>query len=91
MADESGKESRGGGEEDDGLSPTARAMRSAQPYVDAVWKLFGGLAVGVLGGYFLDKYAGTGPWGLVGLSLVGIVFGFYAFISAMLRLDKRKK
>jgi len=90
MADRPGKGRGRGGEEEEGLSPTARGLRAAQPYVDAVWKLFGGLSVGVLGGYFLDKYGGTGPWGLLGLSMVGVGVGFYAFISAMLRLDKKR-
>ncbi|WP_438359191.1 AtpZ/AtpI family protein [Corallococcus exiguus] len=46
--------------------------------------------VGVLGGYFLDKWLGTSPWLLLGLSLVGIGVGFYSFLHAMTRLGKRK-
>ncbi len=58
--------------EGDELSETARQMRAAEPYISAVWKLVGGAVVGVLGGYFLDRWLGTSPWFLLGLSLVGI-------------------
>ena len=62
------------------LSETARQMRSAEPYISAVWKLVGGAVVGVVGGYLLDRWLGTGPWLLLGLSLVGICVGFYGFL-----------
>ena len=77
------------GRDEDGLSSTARGMRQAQPYLAAVWKLVGGAVVGVIGGYFLDKWMGWTPWGMVGLSVVGICAGFYGFIHDMLKLGKR--
>jgi ATP synthase protein I len=77
------------GDRDEGLSPTAREMRSAQPYLAAVWKLVGGAVFGVLGGYFLDGWLHTKPWILVGLSVAGISVGFYAFIRDMLRMAKK--
>lgn len=75
---------------DSELSPTARQMRAAMPYISAVWKLVGGAVVGVLGGYLLDKRLGTAPWLLVGLSVVGIIAGFYGFLREMSRLEKRR-
>jgi ATP synthase protein I len=75
----------------DELSETARQMRAAEPYIAAVWKLVGGAVVGVLGGYFLDRWLGTSPWFLLGLSLVGISVGFYGFLNEMTRLGKRKR
>jgi ATP synthase protein I len=77
--------------EGDELSETARQMRAAEPYISAVWKLVGGAVVGVLGGYFLDRWLGTSPWFLLGLSLVGISVGFYGFLREMARLGKRKR
>lgn len=77
----------GGGDEE--LSSAAKQMRAAEPYISAVWKLVGGAVVGVLGGYWLDRWLGTTPWMLVALSLVGISVGFYAFLRAMLQLSKR--
>lgn len=74
---------------DRGLGKTAQSLQAVAPYLSAVWKLIGGAAVGVLGGYFMDKHWGTKPWGTVGLSSVGIAVGFYAFIREMLRLGKK--
>jgi ATP synthase protein I len=86
------EEPREGGKADEGagLSDTARQMHAAQPYIGAVWKLVGGAVVGVLGGYFLDKWLGTSPWLLLGLSVVGIGVGFYGFLHEMTRLSRRK-
>ncbi len=78
-----------GDEGDEGLSPTARGLRAAQPYINAVWKLLGGAVVGVLGGYYGDRALGTTPWLTVGLSLAGISVGFYAFLREMLRMGKK--
>jgi ATP synthase protein I len=72
------------------LGPTARQMQAAMPYISAVWKMVGGAVVGVLGGYLLDRWLGTTPWGLVGLSVVGICVGFYGFIHEMNRLGKKR-
>jgi ATP synthase protein I len=72
----------------DELSPAARQMRAASPYLSAVWKLIGGAVVGVGGGMLLDRWLGTQPWGMVGFSTLGIVVGFYAFIREMMRLGK---
>lgn len=73
------------------LGETARQMRAAEPYIAAVWKLVGGAVVGVLGGYYLDKWLGTSPWLLLGLSVAGISVGFYGFLREMARLGKRKR
>ncbi len=89
MAERPGDE-RQGREEGAELSDAARQMRAAQPYIGAVWKLVGGAVVGVLGGYFLDKWLGTSPWLLLGLSVVGIGVGFYGFLHEMTRLSRRK-
>lgn len=72
------------------LSETARQMRAAMPYVGAVWKLVGGAVVGVGGGYLLDRWLGTSPWLMLGLSLLGIGVGFYGFLHEMNRLSRRR-
>jgi len=72
------------------LSPTARGMRAAQPYVDAVWKLLGGFMVGVGAGWALDRWLGTKGWLLVAGAVLGIGVGFFAFLKAILQLGKRK-
>ena len=70
------------------LSPMARQMRAAQPWISAVWKFVGGCVVGVVGGLLVDRYLGWKPWGLISLSVLGISVGFYAFIRESLRLGK---
>lgn len=74
---------------DEELSTAAKQLRAAEPYISAVWKLVGGAAVGVIGGYFLDGRLGTRPWMMVALSVVGISVGFYAFLRAMMHLPNR--
>ncbi len=78
-----------GTDKGDELSSGARQMQEASPYIAAVWQLIGGAVFGVLAGYFLDKWLGTTPWILVGLTTVGIVVGFYAFIRSMAKLNKK--
>ncbi len=72
------------------LSNAARQLQAANPYLSAVWKLVGGAVFGVLAGYWLDKWLGTTPWILVGLSAAGISVGFYGFINDMLKLGRKK-
>ena len=76
-------------EDDEGLSASARGMRDAQPYMDAMWRFVGGVLVGVLAGYFFDKKFGTGPWGLVTLLTLGTVGGFLGLIRSVSRLGKK--
>ncbi len=78
------------GQEDSELGSTARQMQAAMPYISAVWKMVGGTVVGVIGGLLLDRWLGTKPWMLVGLSVVGTVVGFYGFLHEMTRLGKKK-
>lgn len=75
---------------DAGLSAEARAMHQAAPWISAVWKLVGGAVTGVLAGYFLDKWLGTTPWLLLGLTTLGIGVGFYGFIHTAMTLGKKK-
>lgn len=81
-----GEKGKEGGE----LGTTARQMQAAMPYISAVWKMVGGTVVGVIGGLLLDRWLGTTPWMLVGLSVVGTVVGFYGFLREMTRLGKKK-
>lgn len=72
------------------LSGLARAMHAAQPYLQAAWSLTGGVALGVIAGYYADKKLGTTPWLLVLGSCLGMALGMYAFITAVLEAEKRK-
>lgn len=76
---------------DEGLSPTAAAMRESEPYLSMAWRMVGGCVVGVLAGLGVDRWMGTKPWGLISLSLVGITAGFYGLVKTLSDSEKRKK
>lgn len=61
------------------------AARSAAAGVLVPGMLFGCVVVGVLLGYFLDKWLGSSPWGLIG----GLVLGSVAGVREMLKLLKK--
>lgn len=76
------------GKQAGGLSGFARAMRAAEPYVQASWSLVGGVALGLVAGYFADKWLGTNPWLLITGACLGMALGIYAFIKAVLEVEK---
>ena len=41
------------------------------------------IAVGLLIGYWLDKWLGTDPWLLITFLLLGIVSGFYSLLRGL--------
>jgi F0F1-type ATP synthase assembly protein I len=75
----------------EGLSGLARARYAAEPYLRAASSLMGGVAFGVLVGYFADAKLGTKPWLLVTGSFTGMGVGFYAFVKALQEAEKRKR
>lgn len=68
---------------EEGLSPNARALRRAQPYIDAVWKFTGGAGVGVLAGVFLDRWLHSSPAFTLGLLMLGMGVGFWGMYRAI--------
>lgn len=81
--DESGRQ------KDDGLSDTARDLQGANRYLGAVWKFTGGLLVGCLAGYFVDRGLHTSPWGLLALGVAGAVGGFWLLTRELAQLEKK--
>ncbi len=45
------------------------------------------VAIGMLGGYYLDKYLGTTPWMLMLFMVLGLVAGFRSVVRAIKRAD----
>lgn len=72
------------------LTPTARAMQSASPWMDLTWRFLGPGVVWGLAGYFADRWLETEPWLLLTGSSVGIVVGFIAFWRGYQQLTRRK-
>jgi ATP synthase protein I len=46
------------------------------------------IAVGLLIGYFLDKWLGTGPWLLLVFSLLGAASGLISLIRAVIKFNR---
>ncbi len=76
---------------DDGLSPVAKAYRSAAPWLNAVWQFVGLSLLGVGVGYGIDSQWAHKPVGLLVGGLSGTVLGFLAFIRVTNRLLEKKK
>ena len=76
---------------DDGLSPLAKGYRAAGPWLSAVWRLFGGVGVGVAVGVFIDRKLESSPVATLLGSLLGMGVGFYGFIKGVMDLAKKQK
>lgn len=48
----------------------------------------GSVALGVAGGFGLDRFFHTRPWFLLGGGVLGVVVGFVSLMFAMQRLGK---
>jgi ATP synthase protein I len=75
----------------DELSGFAKAYRAAAPWLNASAKLTTGPLLGVLVGWWVDKSKGTGPYGVLIGSMLGIGIGFYGFIRDVLRMSSKKQ
>jgi ATP synthase protein I len=80
-----------GRKDDDGseLSPEARAQRAAAPYINAIWRVVGGVLVGGGAGWFIDRKVHSSPWGLIIGLFLGMGVGFYGMILALTAMKKR--
>lgn len=77
--------------EDDGLSPLAKSMRQAGPWLTVTSRLTGGAIFGVLAGWGLDRLMGWEQhWGIIICSALGIFAGFWGFISGVITMEKKK-
>lgn len=78
------------GKRTEGLSNFARAMRDAEPYLQAGWSLAGAVALGVVVGYLADRKLGTAPWLLIVFGLLGLAAGFYSLFRTILDVERKK-
>jgi ATP synthase protein I len=53
--------------------------KSGMAYAAAI-SLFGAVVSGLIAGWLLDRWLGTGPWLLVAGIILGAAAGFYEFI-----------
>jgi ATP synthase protein I len=78
------------GDPDDGLSPLAKGYRAAAPWLSVVWRLFSGVALGVVAGVFIDRWLDSSPVATLIGSLLGMGAGFYGFIQGVMALSKQQ-
>lgn len=60
-------------------------VRSVGQYMDLGLTFVGMIGGGALGGYWLDTRFATSPWWLLTGACLGILAGFYHFLSVVLR------
>ena len=60
-------------------------LRQAGPAATASYSLIGAILLLGGGGYLVDRWLGTAPWGLLAGLLVGIAVGFYELAKAVWR------
>ena len=68
------------------MSPDAHSAM-AQGY-RFVGEVVGGVLGGVGLGWLVDRFAGTGPWGVVGGLLIGTGFSIFTAVSSAARASK---
>lgn len=67
------------------LSPEAAGQAAAGQAWRILADLFGGVFVGLALGFIVDRFAGTGPWGLIG----GVLLGFAVSVFMAWRTAQR--
>jgi F0F1-type ATP synthase assembly protein I len=60
-------------------------MRTIGPYMDIGWTFVIAVGGGAWIGYKADTHFGTKPWFLLLGAVLGMVVGFYRFLSVVLR------
>ena len=65
----------------------AEHEKSSQDGYRLLADLIGGVLVGLGFGWLLDRYAGTGPWGMVGGLLIGMGSSIYIVVRKATKLS----
>ncbi|HEY9842529.1 MAG TPA: AtpZ/AtpI family protein [Candidatus Obscuribacterales bacterium] len=62
-----------------------RPVKVTRPIVsiDAAYKMVGPVVMGLMIGFFLDNFFHTQPWGLLGMTLFGMITGFYSLLKPL--------
>jgi ATP synthase protein I len=66
-----------------GKGPSKIDLKKIAGLSSLVLMLPSSIAVGLLIGYYLDKWLGTDPWLLITFLLLGIVSGFYSLLRGL--------
>lgn len=52
------------------------------------FEFIGSIAAGVFIGHQLDRYFGTDPWLVLGMTIAGTVIGFYRMVTILRRFER---
>ena len=63
-------------------------MVRAGRYIAIGYNFSGIIIAGAAVGWLIDRFLGTGPWGLLACSLIGIVGSFIWLIDALRRFER---
>lgn len=64
---------------------------SQAPALDSVYKMAGPVVMGVFLGYYLDQFLPTRPWGMLGMTFLGIATGFWSVLRPLYFPDTSPK
>jgi F0F1-type ATP synthase assembly protein I len=70
---------------DDDRADDDSARRRGPRLIGALYTMIGALALGVGGGWAIDRHFGTAPGWTVGLAMVGMIVGFYHLVRETMR------
>ena len=77
------------------ILPTPDPAREA-PFVHyakygaLAFEFLGSIAGGVFIGYQLDRYFGTDPWLVLGMTIAGTVIGFHRMVQILRRFERQR-
>jgi len=58
-------------------------------YGALAFEFIGTIMAGVFLGYQLDRYFGTDPWIVLGMTIAGTVIGFYRMVQILRRFERQ--
>lgn len=73
------------------MSGFAHGMAGAAPYIVIGVQIAGGMAMFVIGGYFVDQWLGTEPWLLIVGALLGMVATGGILYKTVKQLDEQNR
>ena len=66
------------------------AVPALAEYGAIAYEFLGCIAAGVFLGYWLDRWLGTDPWLVLGMTIAGTVIGFYRMVQILRRLERNR-
>jgi len=71
-------------------APRESAFVYYAKYGAIAYEFFGCIAAGVFLGYWLDRWLGTDPWLVLGMTIAGTAIGFYRMVQVLQRFERNR-